>query len=119
MSRIPLLIFIYLFLYSFKVGYPTSFTKVMNGNFCVVSPWVSIGVVGLGAKTKKEVLGFDIEFELIPLLIVANFADKSALAGLLAIDFSGREAKFPDQTLAPDQLWQPLEGSHIRAQTFN
>ena len=70
-------------------------------------------------KGKRKFSGFDIEFELIPLLIVANFADKTALVGLLAIDFSGREAKFPDQTLAADQLWQALEGSHIRAQTFN
>jgi hypothetical protein len=56
---------------------------------------------------------------LIPLLIVENFADKSALAGLFAIDFSRCEAKFPDQTFAPDQLWQALEGSNISAQPFN
>ena len=58
-------------------------------------------------------------FSFLPLLIVENFADESALACFIAIDFSRRETKFSDQTLAPDQLWQTLQGPNISAQTFN
>ena len=64
-------------------------------------------------------LGVERGFSFLPLLIVENFADESALACFIAIDFSRRETKFSDQTLAPDQLWQTLQGPNISAQTFN
>ena len=72
----------------------------------IVGIWNGLGVEGEG-------------FSFLPLLIVENFADESALACFIAIDFSRRETKFSDQTLAPDQLWQTLQGPNISAQTFN